>query len=257
MHDLENASIAKDTTRPVSIVELRQYTLHPGMRDTLIELFDREFIKSQEALGMSVLGQFRDLDDPNRFVWLRGFSDMSARAPALEAFYRQGRAWKTHRAAANATMIDSDNVLLLRPARSDSGFAPSGTPRVPAGTRARSDGVITANIEYFDAPVSDAWLGWFERERAPQLTEAGATIRGTFVTEYGANEFPALPVREGVDVFVWFAGFPSAEAHAVYENSVAQSERWRAVRGEVGGFRLGVRSERLRLSPTARSLLRS
>jgi hypothetical protein len=44
------------------IVELRQYTLHQGQREVLIELFDREFVESQEALGMDVIGQFRDLD---------------------------------------------------------------------------------------------------------------------------------------------------------------------------------------------------
>ena len=61
-----------------SIVELRQYTLHPGQRDVLIDLFDREFVESQEALGMKIVGQFRDLDNPNRFVWLRGL-----RAPEI------------------------------------------------------------------------------------------------------------------------------------------------------------------------------
>ena len=30
------------------IVELRQYLLKPGMRDVLIDLFDREFVDSQE-----------------------------------------------------------------------------------------------------------------------------------------------------------------------------------------------------------------
>ena len=59
------------------VVELRQYTLHPHQRDTLIALFDREFVESQEALGMQVIGPFRDLDDPDRFVWLRGFDDSS------------------------------------------------------------------------------------------------------------------------------------------------------------------------------------
>ena len=102
------------------IVELRQYTLHPGKRDVLIDLFDREFVESQEALGMKIIGQFRDLDDPNRFVWLRGFRDMPSRAQALEDFYG-GPVWKAHREAANATMIDSDNVLLLHPATSDFG----------------------------------------------------------------------------------------------------------------------------------------
>src|SRR6266480_1882351 len=89
------------------IVELRQYTLHPGKRDVLIDLFDREFVESQEALGMNIIGQFRDLDDPNRFVWLRGFHDMPSRAQALKNFYG-GPVWKAHREAANATMIASD-----------------------------------------------------------------------------------------------------------------------------------------------------
>ena len=43
-----------------SLVELRQYTLHPQQRDVLIDLFDSEFVETQEAHGMRVLGQFRD-----------------------------------------------------------------------------------------------------------------------------------------------------------------------------------------------------
>src|SRR5207248_9892330 len=39
------------------IVELRQYTLHPGKRDVLIDLFEREFIETQEAVGSKVIGQ--------------------------------------------------------------------------------------------------------------------------------------------------------------------------------------------------------
>jgi len=68
------------------VVELRQYTLYPHTRDVLIDLFDSEFVEGQEAVGMWVIGQFRDLDDPNRFVWLRGFRDMPIRAEALHAF---------------------------------------------------------------------------------------------------------------------------------------------------------------------------
>ena len=75
------------------VVELRQYTLRPGQRDVLIELFDRALVESQEAEGMAIVGQFRDLDDPDRFVWIRGFDDMPSRARALAAFYggRPGR----------------------------------------------------------------------------------------------------------------------------------------------------------------------
>src|SRR2546425_9528312 len=69
------------------IVEFRQYTLHRGKRDVLIDLFDREFIEPQEALGMKIIGQFRDVDNRNRFVWLRGFRDIASRAQALQDFY--------------------------------------------------------------------------------------------------------------------------------------------------------------------------
>src|ERR1700676_4273536 len=87
-----------------SVVELRQYTLHPGKRDVLIDLFDRELVESQEAVGMKVIGQFRDIDDQDRFVWLRGFRDMASRAEGLKAFYG-GPVWQEHREAKKARTI--------------------------------------------------------------------------------------------------------------------------------------------------------
>ena|SRR5215211_1861831 len=118
------------------IVELRMYTLHPGRRDELIRLFEREFVETQEAVGIQVLGQFYDLDDRNRFVWLRGFNDMAARAQSLSAFY-DGPIWKAHRDAANATMIDSENVLLLHLPPGACGFEFKGANRPPLGSRAK------------------------------------------------------------------------------------------------------------------------
>ena len=122
------------------VVELRQYTLNPGQRETLIALFDREFIESQEATGMTVIGQFSDLDRPDMFVWLRGFDSMDVRKEALAAFY-DGRVWTAHRDAANATMIDSDDVLLLTPAWPGAGFDLSSAQRgaLPDHGRRRPD----------------------------------------------------------------------------------------------------------------------
>lgn len=97
------------------IVELRQYTLKPGARDTLVDIFERHFIDTQQAVGITLIGLFYDLDNPDKFVWLRGFPDMDSRKASLIAFYEQGEAWKTHGRAANATMLDSDDVLLLEP----------------------------------------------------------------------------------------------------------------------------------------------
>ncbi|HEX9414313.1 MAG TPA: NIPSNAP family protein [Ktedonobacterales bacterium] len=70
------------------ICELRRYALKPGARATLIELFDREFVETQEAEGMRIFGQFRDLDAPDSFVWLRGFSDMVTRKRDRIVLYR-------------------------------------------------------------------------------------------------------------------------------------------------------------------------
>src|SRR5260370_33556516 len=58
------------------IIDLRQYTLYPGTRDTFVELFDREFVETQETVGMRIIGQFRDIGDPNRYVWIRRFQVM-------------------------------------------------------------------------------------------------------------------------------------------------------------------------------------
>jgi quinol monooxygenase YgiN len=157
------------------IYELRQYTLHPGTRDTLIDLFERHFVPGQEAVGIRVPAWFRDLGDPNRFIWFRAFTDMPARAEALAAFY-DGPIWHEHRAAANATMIDSDDVLLLRPAGPTPPFAATPT------------GVQALTVQSFPSGVP----------LKPSAPNAVALL----ATEYADNTFPRLPIRTGEHVLV-------------------------------------------------------
>ncbi|PRY57365.1 NIPSNAP family protein [Glycomyces artemisiae] len=172
---------------PCHVYELRQYTLHPGRRDELVELFEREFIEPQEAAGMRIVGQFRDLDRPDHLVWVRGFRDMETRAAALAAFYG-GPVWKAHRDAANATMLDSDDVLLLRPAYPGAGFP------APGGAEA---GRFTAAVHRNEPGLADRC-----RRRIGPLA--------CLETEPAENTFPALPVRTGEDVLVWFAAGDTA-----------------------------------------------
>lgn len=164
------------------IVELRQYTLHPGGLGALVPLFEREFVTGQEAAGIRVGGRFRDLDDPGRFVWMRAFPDMAARTRALQAFYG-GPVWQAHRTEANATMADSDDVLLLR----GPGY------RVPDDAE-----LVVATICHPAEPAAFT---------APPSAQA------VHRTEHAANGFPALPVRTGEDVVVWFSAYPDADAH--------------------------------------------
>ena len=201
---------------------------------------------------MVVIGQFRDMDRPDRFVWLRGFRDMTERAQALAQFYG-GPTWKTHREAANATMIDSDNVLLLRPAHPKSGFEFSERP--PIGASEIPKGLVVATIYYLKEGAEPEFMNFFERRLKPLLIDANARVLAYFVTETSANTFPALPVREGVSVFVWFAGFADEAAYAKHKSAVIDSPRWQnQVAKELANTVKG-NPEVLRLSPTARSRL--
>ena len=236
------------------IVELRQYTLHPNRRNDLIELFDREFVETQEAVGIQVIGQFRNLDDPDQFVWLRGFNDMSAREQSLKAFYG-GPVWKAHRDAANATMIDSDNILLLRLAHPTSGFSLENEHRPPPGSTAVRDGFVAATIYYFAKPVDSNFTRYFEDTIQPALMETGANILAYFATEDSPNTFPALPVREDENVFVWFGGFQDQASYERHIAELAESKLWKDEISKSLKRRLKRKPEILRLSPTTRSRL--
>ncbi len=236
------------------ILELRQYTLHPGQRDVLIELFERAFIEPQEAVGAAVIGQFRDLEDPNRFVWLRGFPDMERRLAALQAFY-SGTVWKEHRADANATLVDSDNVLLLRPARPTSGFSLDSSHRPPRDAQEVPPGLVIATILSFETSPSVDFLDFFESTLAPALSRNGASVLSYFVTEESTNTYPALPVREGEQVFVWFSGFGDQTAYDEHVAVLARDQQWHNQVREPLRCRLKADPEVLKLAPTARSLV--
>lgn len=233
-----------------SLVELRQYTLHPGQRDTLIELFEREFVETQEAAGMRVLGQFRDLDDGQRFVWLRGFDNMEGRRASLEAFYG-GPVWQAHREAANATMLDSDNVLLLRPAWPGAGIPLHTGTRAAPGARATPPGLLDASIFPLREPAGGDLPALCREVLAPVLRRGGARRLGWYVTEPGANTFPRLPVREGEHVLVGLALFDDLAAFETF----ARGGTWARDAQPALARWLADPTESHRLVPTARSAL--
>jgi hypothetical protein len=233
-------------SRPTAqVVELRQYTLEPGKRDTLIDLFDSRLLVPQEDCGMSVLGQFRDLDDPDRFVWMRSFTSMASRARSLDAFYR-GPVWAAHRDAANATMIDSDNVLLLH---DPGGLAESLPRRADAGTD-RAGRCIVAII--WTAPRGSAadLQALFERQVAGRLDSIGVDVFTTLATLPEPNNFPRLPVREDVDALVSLGRFAAADDARLVDDPPWLTD----ARHELAA--LDGTSSTLRLRPTTRSRMR-
>jgi hypothetical protein len=240
-------------TRCCRVVELRRYTLHPFKRDVLIDLFDREFVEPQEASGLHVLGTFRDLDDPDRFVWLRGFAGMDARVRGLTAFYG-GPVWRAHREAANRTMVDSDDVLLLRPMSAASGFDAADAVLPPRDAVDIPQGIVVAHLHSLQAARLDAVAERFWRDALPLLRDAGVDAIAVLVSETAPNDFPQLPVREGEHVLAWFERYPDAAAHARMREALQANPAWRAIEADLRGHAARP-AEILRLQPTARSRL--
>ena len=233
-------------TAEISVVELRQYTLRGGRREELISLFEREFIESQEAVGAHVLGTFRDLEDPDRFVWLRGFKDMPHRHAALQAFYT-GPVWHANGRAANATMLDSSNVILLRP------LPASGDLLEPQ--RPTPNGIVRISIHNLAETSSEAFTEFFQGSMRPVITEAGGTVLAELVSETQPNDYPGLPVREHESNFVWLSRFADARAEARFTQLLTQRSGWRDQVPEPLWPALMRKPEVLRLSPTHRSRL--
>jgi hypothetical protein len=138
---------------------------------------------------MKLFGLFCDRERPDYFVWTRGFRDMQSRREALEHFY-SGPVWKTHGGAANATMIDSDNVLLLREAQPSRGFDSTIT-NVPGP-------LLCLIFSLADASESDRFAHQFLNDVRPHA------VLAAYVTESSANTFPRLPVRQSEHHFVAF-----------------------------------------------------
>ncbi|MGY1582665.1 NIPSNAP family protein [Streptomyces sp. MN13] len=235
-----------------AVIELRQYTLRPGRRDELIELFDREFVETQEETGMVVLGQFRDLDDPDRFVWLRGFRDMAVRHRALTSFYG-GPVWAAHGPRANATMTDSDDVLLLRPLSDGSGLAVSPAERAPTGSPAPAR-FVAATVWSFP-PGRHHGITLIRDGLLPALAETGPAPLAALTSETAPNTFPRLPVRTGENVAVVLTSYPGESAHRRHLAAVLAHPRVR------DGILPALEREQtaaprtLRLAPTGRSLV--
>lgn len=222
----------------LGVFELRQYTLKGGTRAAFTSLFGREFVTTQDAVGAHVRAVFCDLDDPDRFVWMRGFADMDARKAALEAFYF-GPVWKAHRTEANAMIVDSDNVLLLKPLTGAIG------PRTLG-----AKGIVRIAIHRLRGVDPDAFATFFATVMTPGIAHAGGFVVATLTTEAAANTFPRLPVREHDPVFLWIAHFPDEAAERAF------TRRWNALQGWRDGITdtllsaLMQKPEVLRLAPT-------
>jgi hypothetical protein len=213
------------------VVELRRYLMHEGQRENFAAYFDSYFPEAFQQLGAIAFGQFFERHQTSVFTWLRGFRDMDARAVVNGAFY-YGPVWKEHKPAVNPLMIDSDNVLLLRPLDANRGV--TVLPAVDVVREGHTNrGVVIAQI----FAVEDVEA--FARDAEPifaSYRDAGVREAGVLATLDAPNNFPQHPIRTDGPFLVWLGIVEDAQAFTPSSSLVA--------------------TETLFLHPTRRSRLR-
>ena len=93
------------------IVEVRSYRIKPGRREEFIELFETRAIPAQRKYGMQIIGPFLDVENPNKFVFIRSFPSLEERDKVKDAFYG-GDIWKRQLEPIAMSLLDSYDVIL-------------------------------------------------------------------------------------------------------------------------------------------------
>ncbi len=95
------------------IVEVRSYRIKPGRRDEFIEFFQTRAIPAQQAFGMKIVGPMLDVENPNKFVWLRLFPSLEQREAMRDTFY-SGDLFKNELEPIAMSMLESYDVILCQ-----------------------------------------------------------------------------------------------------------------------------------------------
>lgn len=173
----------------IKIIELRNYLLRPGRRDSFIDYFENYFLEPQNVSGGHVLGQFRVGNEDDRFFWIRGFEDMQSRLAFLRGFYEVGEVWKQFGPGANAMMLDSDHVHLLKPLCGES-FGVEGW--------AKEAGAFVIDLYFANPNQLDKLADLFQTDYVPFLKHKPSL----WVCEMSENDFPRLPVIQDRNLLV-------------------------------------------------------
>lgn len=189
------------------IIDIRDYRLVPGMRDRLIERLESLLLDEQERLGATFLGMFRDDEDPDRFLFVRGMPDLPTRQRVLTEFYGEGEMWRANRDEVNTWLADTDDVLLVRPI---SEWAPP----------ARGVSVVGMYTHVERQPLAPAAAASLRRDVEGAIADAGGRLLVTLATDPAENNYPKHPIRTGEHGLLWFATF--ATHHPLAIGSVQQ-----------------------------------
>ena len=94
------------------IVEVRTMRVKPGKRAEFLEIFHTRSMPAQAAVGIKMLRPFLSVEDPDVFVFIRGFPDLAARDTMKEQFY-EGPVWKGELEALLLPLLERWEVAVI------------------------------------------------------------------------------------------------------------------------------------------------
>jgi hypothetical protein len=142
---------------------------------------------------------------------------MQSRLSFLRKFYEQGEVWKQFGSGANEMMIDSDNVNLVKPLRSES-FA--------YDEFAKGRGVVVVESYFGEPNHHDEVADFFQTNHTPYLKSEPILC----ISEMADNEFPRLPVVQDENLLVAITVFRD---ESDYHSHLSQSAGLKAGMKEV------------------------
>jgi hypothetical protein len=208
----------QNSNQSIKVLELRNYLLKSNMTDAFSNYFDRHFVKPMAELGGYTLGRFKINGVNDRFVWMRGFADMNTRIRFLNDFYVESRVWKEFGPGANAMMINSDNVYLLRPLNDDkSSKEPSEA--INNNLLNMNKGIIVVDF-YICNSTLDKVINLFHSSYIPFLKTLSIDEVTLWVSEMSENDFPRLPVFQDKNLLLTITKYGDENEYRIKQEKI-------------------------------------
>ncbi|MEO8763627.1 MAG: hypothetical protein ABI416_05040 [Ginsengibacter sp.] len=214
-------TILQGSNLDIRVLELRNYLLKPNIAEKFSDYFATHFVQPMAVLGGYTLGQFKIKGVHDRFIWMRGFTDMTTRLKFLNDFYVNSQVWKEFGPGANDMMINSDNVYLLKPLFDD---------KNPGDDDRDFNGNIITNKK--GVIVVDFYICNGTLEKATNLmTSAYITFIKTldihnisfWISEMQENKFPGLPAFQDKNLLLTITSFKDEIEYQIKQEQMADS----------------------------------
>ncbi|MGI8580901.1 MAG: hypothetical protein ACR2KX_01810 [Chitinophagaceae bacterium] len=213
-----------DIPKSIGVIELRNYVLKQGMRDSFISYFEENLIQSQRALKAYPIGQYRVKGYEDNFFWIRGFENMQERSSFLPSFYF-GPAWKQHKKIPNSLLANNDNVHLLMPITLQNDSLVSGNS-INSSLLIPKTGITV--VDFYTANTKLELLKkLFANSFLPLLKKIGINDYTLWVSESEPNDFLQLPVFQDKNLLVMIRHFKNeldySEATKIIDTKMSEA----------------------------------